>query len=103
MRPLPFPVNLAGDPVAELTADEIRLVSLLGLPHKRSTDSSEFPAPVCLWAFELDDGTPVVVEHYPLLRVAYVVCDVAKLDSAIAALGLPESSVNWRAPAPEAK
>lgn len=97
MRPLPFPVNLSGDPVGELRVDEIRLVALLGLPHMTSSDSAQFPGPVSLWAFEFDDGAPVVIELHPLMRVAYVVCDVAKLDSAIAALGLPGALVSWRA------
>jgi hypothetical protein len=96
MNRLSFPVDFSGDPVGTIEVDEIRLVRRLGLPHATSKDTTQFPGPVSLWAFEVDRGIRVVVEFHPTKRVAYIACDPPDLDGALEGLGLPASLVSWR-------
>jgi hypothetical protein len=96
MNRIGFPVNFSGDPVGEIAVDEITIVKRLGPPHATSNDSTQFPSPVSLWAFELHNGVRVVVEFYSDKRLAYLACDPPDLDGALDGLGLPTTLVTWR-------
>lgn len=93
---LPFPVNISGETIGSINVDEVRLASILGVQHKTCGPGPEYPGPVSLWAFELDDGMKVVVEYYQTKRFADIACSPPNLDAALAGLGLDPSLVYWR-------
>jgi hypothetical protein len=96
MRPIPFPVNVAGaGRIGELCIDRERLERSLGPPHVSIDDYDplEFLGPVRLWAFELTTGVRFVIEFLIEENIAAVYSNASDLDAVLLETGLKPDHV----------
>lgn len=99
MRRAIFPVALDGRDAAELATTRSELIALLGPAHQTGAPP-EWPGPVDIWGYELEDGSPFVLScdntgFGP--RGSFLACRPENVDRVVDALGLARSTVLWRA------